>query len=91
MSHPTPNNDDGTVLVSRPGVPVEQRKIHVRYGGRSLVTLLLLAATVVLTIISKYEWALLASALTTIWMGQTALRFQNDLKWVTGYSDKNKS
>jgi hypothetical protein len=93
MSTITPPEDDGTVTITRPGRVTEQRKIRVRYGGRALVVTLSLVAGVVCACWDfgpqHYEYAYIAALIGLITNGGTAIRYQRDLKWMTGY-DRNK-
>jgi hypothetical protein len=80
-----PTTGNGSILVTRAGSSTEQRKIRIVYGGRSIVFLLLIAASITLILLNKDNWALLALALEVVHTGNTMLKYRRDLEWVTGY------
>lgn len=94
MSTITPQEDDGTVTITRPGRVTEQRKIRLQYDGRSLITIILLAAGIICSVWDfgprHYEYAYITALIAFLVNAGTALRYRNDLKWMTGYDRKRK-
>jgi hypothetical protein len=100
MDNPTPldvtvtgtraNQDSGTVEFSRRGLDgtFEHRKIRVRYGGQSALTILFSVATVVLLFLHKDDWATLTAILTATVVSSVMNWYRRDLRWITGYTDK---
>lgn len=88
------NQDNGTVQFSRRDVngQFEHRKIRVRYGGRSVLTILFGLATVVLLFLSKNSWAALTAVADAVVVSSIMDRYRRDLRWITGYDpDSRKS
>lgn len=89
-----PNTYNGTVEFLRRDTTgqVEHRKIRVRYGGRSVLTILLTLATVVLLILNRPEWSTLTAIADAVVVSSIMGRYRRDLRWITGYDpDSRKS
>jgi hypothetical protein len=85
-----PKQDSGTVLFSRRSATgeFEQRTIRVRYGGRSVLTIALTIATMVLLILGKTDWSTLTAIADAVVVSSIMDRYRRDLRWITGYTSK---